>query len=154
MAHGREKKCPALTVYSSLAAEGQGHATVADVMGIFSSTHQYVVRVGMVRASTLIAGTTPHCDRPELTGFSVQSALGVSVEKLAKGGQFLNPKISVTTRARLQRHGFKIVFPTPRKGLYHATVAAPYPLSPDLADDLSRLFDQYPNPHPVRKQGR
>ena len=127
---------------------------MAKPMGIYSSTQQYVVRAGMVRASTLIAGTTPHRDMHELTGFSVQSAPGVSVDELARGGQFLNPKISVTTRARLQWYGFKIVFPTPGKGRYHATVQALYPLPPDLAEDLSRLFDQYPNPYPVRKQGR
>jgi hypothetical protein len=86
-------------------------------MGNISNTQQYVVRAGMVRASTLIAGTTAHRDLPDLAGFSVQSAQGVSVDELARGGQFLNPKISVTTRARLHWYRIKIVFPTPGKGL-------------------------------------
>jgi hypothetical protein len=110
---------------------------------------QYVVRAGMARPDNLIAGTTVHRLIPGLTGFSVQSAPRVTVETLALGGQFRNRQISVTTRNALQQHGFEVVFPTPGRGAYHATVRAPDPLSPDVAALLSGLFVQCANPHPV-----
>jgi hypothetical protein len=103
----------------------------------------------MARPDNLIAGTTMHRLIPGLTGFSVQSALGVSVEELARGGQFRNRQISVTTRTALQQRGFELVFPTPGRGAYHATVRTPDPLSPETAAVLSGLFVQRVNPHPV-----
>ena len=112
-------------------------------------TDQYVVRAGIAQPDNLIAGTTAHRLLPELRGFSVQSAPGVSVEELARGGQFRNRRISVTTRNALQEHGFEVVFPTPGRGAYHATVRAPDPLPPDTAALLSSLFVQCANPHPV-----
>src|SRR5271166_2064645 len=110
---------------------------------------QYVVRAGMARPDHLIAGTAAHRLLPGLTGFSVQSAPGVSIEELARGGQFRNLQISVTTVSALQWRGFEVVFPTPGRGAYHATVRAPDPLPPATALLLSGLFVQYPNPHPV-----
>ena len=110
---------------------------------------QYVVRAGMARPDNLIAGTAAHRLVPGLTGFSVQSAPGLSVEELARGGEFRNGQISVKTVGALQRHGFEVVFPTPGRGGYHATVRAPDPLPPDIAALLSGLFVQYRNPHPV-----
>ncbi len=110
---------------------------------------QYVVRAGMARPDNLIAGTTAHRMVPGLAGFSVHSAPGLSVEELAPQGQFRIRQISVTTVSALQRHGFEVVFPTPRQGGYHATVRAPDPLPPDIAALLSGLFVQYANPHPV-----
>lgn len=110
---------------------------------------QHVVRAGMARPDNLIAGTTAHRLLPGLTGFSVQSAPGVSIDELARGGQFRNLQISVTTVSTLQRHGFEVVFPTPGRGAYHATVRAPDPLLPATALLLSGLFVQCPNPHPV-----
>jgi hypothetical protein len=110
---------------------------------------QYVVRAGWARPDNMIAGTTAHRLLPGLTGFSVQSAPSVSVEEPARGGQFRNRQIGVTTRSALQQHGFPLVFPTPGRGAYHATVRAPDPLPPDTAALLSGLFVQWPNPHPV-----
>jgi hypothetical protein len=110
---------------------------------------QHVVRAGLARPANLIAGTTMHRMFPELTGFSVQSAPGISIEELARGGQFRNRQISVTTVGTLRRHGFETAFPTPGRGAYHATVRVPDPLPPDIAALLSSLFVQCPNPHPV-----
>jgi hypothetical protein len=90
---------------------------------------QYVVRAGMARPDNLIAGTTAHRLVPGLTGFSVQSALGLSVKELARGGQFRNGHISVTTVGALQRHGFEVVFPTPGRGGYHTTVLERLPIA-------------------------
>jgi hypothetical protein len=103
----------------------------------------------LARPANLIAGTTRHHTIPELTGFSVQSAPGISIDELARGGQFRNRQISVTTVGALRRHGFETVFPTPGRGAYHATVRVLEPLAPDIAVLLSSLFVQHPNPHPV-----
>jgi hypothetical protein len=111
---------------------------------------QYVVRAGLGRPGPLIVGTTPHRDIPGLTGFSVQSAPGLSVDELMRGAGFPHTWISVTTLDALQRHGFDLVFPTPGKGAYHATVRAPYPLSPDMAMLLSGLFTRRRNPYPSK----
>jgi hypothetical protein len=105
------------------------------LMGMFQKLPQYVVRAGLVRPRDLIAGTGPHRDVPALTGFSVQSARCVCWEDLAQD---------------LQWYGFKLHFPSPGRGVYHATVQTPYPLPPDVADRLSGLFIQHPNPYPVR----
>jgi hypothetical protein len=86
---------------------------------------------------------------PELTGFSVQSAPGISIGELARGGQFRNWQISVTTVGVLRSHGFETVFPTPGRGAYHATVRVPDPLPPVIAALLSSLFVRVRNPHPV-----
>lgn len=123
-------------------------------MGVIGNGPHYIVRGGLVRPDTLIAGTAQHRDVPGLAGFSVQSAPGITVDELACGGQFRNSSISVTTRATLQWYGFKLIFPTPGKGVYHETAQAPYPLPPDLADLLSCLFNQDRNPYPVRYEGQ
>jgi hypothetical protein len=109
---------------------------------------QFVVRAGLARPSPLIVGTTPHRLVPGLSGFSVQSAPGVPVEELARAGLFPHPWISVTTVTILERHGCELVFPTPRKGAYHATVGAPCPLPPDIAVLLSGLFIRRRNRYP------
>jgi hypothetical protein len=110
---------------------------------------QYVVRAGLARPGNLISGTTPHRDIPGLTGFSVQSAPGVSVCELARGGEFRNGWISVAKVSDLRRRGFEIICPTPGKGLYHATCRVAYPLPMERAFLLSSLFIRRPNPHIV-----
>jgi hypothetical protein len=115
---------------------------------------QYVVRAGLARPDSLIAGTTVHRLIPGLTGSSVQSA---PVEALARGGQFRNRQISVTTRRALQQYGFDLVFPTTGRGAYHATVRAPDPLPPDRAPTRIRFReeDSADGPHLFRrKRGR
>ena len=120
-----------------------------ELRALVTEADQYVVRAGIARPDNLIGGTTAHRLIPALTGFSVQSAPGVLIEELARGGEFRNRQISVTTRNALRWHGFDVVFPTPGRGAYHATVRAPNPLPPDSAELISGLFVQYPNPHPV-----
>ena len=112
---------------------------------------RYVVRAGIARPTSLIVGTAVHRTVPGLTGFSVQSFPGVSVNELARAGQFRNPRTSVMTLDTLWCYGFELVFPTPGKGVYHATEIVPYPLTPDIAAALSRLFTQRDNPHPASK---
>jgi hypothetical protein len=109
----------------------------------------YIVRAGLVRPRSLIAGTTRHLDIPGLSGFSVQSAPGLSVEELARAGRFPHSWIGVTDLDTILLHGFKLVFPTPGKGDYHATIRTSYPLSPDAAVLLSRLFIRHRNPYRV-----
>jgi hypothetical protein len=109
---------------------------------------QYIVRAGLARPATLIIGTAPHRLVAGLSGFSVQSAPGISIEELAQAGRFPHPWISVTTVATMRRHGFELMFPTPGKGAYHATVRAPCPLPVDSAMLLSSLFGRRRNPHP------
>lgn len=119
-------------------------------MGMFKEVPQYVVRAGLARPRVLIAGTGPHREIPDLTGFSVQSAPCVVWEDLARGGRFRNLQVGVATHQDLQWYGFKLVFPSPGRGVYHATVQTPDPLPPDVAEQLSRLFIQHSNPYPVR----
>ena len=118
------------------------------------NVEQFVVRAGLAEASSLTAGTRPHRDIPGLSGFSVQSAPGISVNDLARAGGFPHLQISVTTPDTLRRHGFDLVFPTPGAGLYHATVRVQYPMPADVATQLSALFIQRPNPYPVPRGGR
>lgn len=110
---------------------------------------QYVVRAGLARPANLIAGASMHRMIPELAGFSVQSLPGISIAELARGGQFRNRQISVTTVGARRRHGFETVFPTPGRGAYHATVQVPDSLPQDIAALRCSLFAQVPNPHPV-----
>ena len=92
---------------------------------------------------------TAHPEVWGLSAFSVQSAPGVTVDELARAGGFRNGQLSVVTRERLQRHGFDVVFPTPGKGVYHATIQVPCPLPLDVAALLSDLFTRRRNPFPV-----
>ena len=119
-------------------------------MGLIDITSHFIVRAGLARPDSLIIGTTPHRDIAGLTGFSVQSAPGVAVEELARGGLFPHGWISVTTLAVVQWYGFKLIFPTQGRGVYHATIEVPCPLPRDLASLLASLFIQRRNPHPVR----
>lgn len=109
---------------------------------------QYVVRAGIAQPRSLIEGTASHRLVAGLCGFSVQSAPGVTVEELARAGRFPHSQISVTTVELLHEHGFAVVFPTPGKGVYHATVRTPWPLSLATAMLLSNLFTQRRNPSP------
>jgi hypothetical protein len=111
------------------------------------SVAQYVVRAGIAQPRTLIEGTAAHRLVRGLYGFSVQSAPGVAVEELALAGRFPHVQISVTTVELLQAHGFTVVFPTPGKGAYHATVRTPWPLALAGATLLSNLFTRRPNPY-------
>lgn len=109
---------------------------------------QYVVRAGVAQPRSLIEGTTPHRLVNGLCGFSVQSAPGLAIGELARGGRFPHLRISVTTVDLLHENGFTLVFPTPGKGAYHATVETPWPLPLATAMLLSSLFTRRRNPYP------
>jgi RHS repeat-associated protein len=113
---------------------------------------EHVVRAGLADPKNLIEGTGPHRDIPGLTGFSVQHRPGLSVDELARGGKIPNGMISVTTVSKLRQHGFNVVYPTPGRGRYHATVQAPDPLPMEKAELLSSLFVRVPNPYPTPRR--
>ena len=106
------------------------------------------MRAGIAQPRSLIEGTAPHRLVKGLLGFSVQSAPDVTIADLARAGRFPHLQISVTTAELLEAHGFALVFPTPGKGAYHATVRAPWPLPLATAMLLSSLFKRRRNPHP------
>ena len=108
---------------------------------------QYVVRGGQGAASSFQAGTAATQNG---YGFSVQTAPGVSVNELARGGSFLNSQISVSTVQQLQDiPGVSVNFPTPGRGDYHGTVNVPNPTPPGFFSVISGAFVQQPNPFPV-----
>jgi RHS repeat-associated protein len=109
---------------------------------------RWVVRGGLAKPQDLIEGTGPHTSIPGLTGFSVQHRPGLSVDELARGGQIPNRQISVTTTQILRQHGFNVVYPTPGRGQYHATVQTPHPLTLEQAVLLNSLFVPQANPYP------
>jgi hypothetical protein len=83
---------------------------------------QYVVRAGVATPFQLRAGT-------RLTvngyGFSIQTAPGVSVDELARGGRFPNRQIGITTVEQLRGAGVTVNFPRPGAGTHHDTVVLP-----------------------------
>ena len=93
-------------------------------------------------------------DIPGLSGFSVRSAPGVSVNELARAGRFAHLQIGVTTLDVLLGDGFELVFPTPGGGVDRATVRVQDPLPPDVAMRLSALFIRRRNPYPMPRGGR
>ena len=107
---------------------------------------QYVVRAGVATPFQLRAGT-------RLTvngyGFSIQTAPGVSVDELARGGRFPNRQISVTAVQQLRDVGVTVNFPTPGAGAHHGTVVVPSPPPPGIFEAISSLFTQRFNPFPV-----
>lgn len=108
----------------------------------------FVVRGGIATPEQLQKGVAEHRAVPGLTGFSVQSAPGKSIEELAAAGQFKNAQISITTVQNLLKVGVAIV-PSPGGG-YHNTAVTPLPLSPQQAARISSIFQQMPNPGSAR----
>ena len=107
---------------------------------------QYVVRAGIATPSQLRAGTRFSVNG---FGFSIQTAPGVSVDELARGGQFPNRQISVTTVQELRGAGVAVNFPTPGAGAHHGTIIVPRPPPPRIFEKIASLFTQRPNPFPV-----
>ncbi|MBN9064178.1 MAG: RHS repeat-associated core domain-containing protein, partial [Rhizobiales bacterium] len=143
-----------LTTLGSAATLGGAAAGVAATLFYPSSTAdssrdeiRYVVRGGAGASKTFETGTA-------LTqngyGFSVQTAPGVSVQELAKGGRFPNAQISVSTVHLLQKiPGVVVRWPTPGAGDYHGTVNIPYPPPAGIFNLISSQFQQQRNPFPV-----
>ncbi|MBM3242357.1 hypothetical protein FJZ31_39330 [Candidatus Poribacteria bacterium] len=111
-----------------------------------------VFRGGIATPQQLQKGIAEHARVEGLTGFSVQSAHGKTINELAAAGQFRNKQISVTTVGELEDAGWSLgfnvrVIPSPGRG-FHNTVTTPNPLPDDLAEALSEVFRQMPNPSP------
>ncbi len=108
---------------------------------------QYVVRGGVGAVQNFMTGTTLSQNG---YGFSVQTAPGVSIDELARGGGIPNNQISVSTVGQLlQIPGVTVNAPTPGYGDYHGTVNLPYPPPPGIFDAIAAAFVRMPNPYPT-----
>ncbi len=116
--------------------------------GACDENRQFVVRAGIGKAPHFENGTKLGQNG---FGFSVQTSPGVPWEELARGGQFPNGQVSVTTLdAILSVPGVVGVnFPTPGAGAYHGTVVIQNPPPPGTFEGVSAVFRQFPNPSPV-----
>jgi hypothetical protein len=104
---------------------------------------QFVVRAGVASASQLRTGTRHSVNGH---GFSVQTAPGMQVDDLTRGGQFPNRLISVTTIAKLGTIGITVNAPTPGAGAHHGTVVIPHIAPLGIFKAISRCFSQQTNP--------
>jgi hypothetical protein len=98
-------------------ADNDAHGAAGD-----ADQPQYVARGGVATPSQLRAGTRLTANG---YGFSVQTAPGVPVDELARGGRFPNRRISITTVQELRAAGVTVNFPTPGAGAHHGTVVVP-----------------------------
>ena len=82
-----------------------------------------------------------------MTGFSVTTAPGMSVEQLALTANYPNGQIGWTTVSELAKLGVPVL-PTPfLPGMpLHGTAVVPIPLDPARAAQISELFNRIPNP--------
>jgi RHS repeat-associated protein len=101
---------------------------------------QYVIRGGLATPENLQARTGPVRGFTPLTGFSVTTAPGLSLDDLARYAQYPNGTISYTTVKDLAILGIQVA-PTPQPNdPLHATVVVPDPLPNELAGRLSAEF--------------
>lgn len=115
----------------------------------------WVVRGGLATPEQLQDGVGNHRSVPHLSGFSVQSQPGATIQQLAEAGRFANAHISFSTVERLrqaaQAAGYEVrVVKSPGYGL-HATVEVPNPLPQKLAEALSLVFTHIPNPARIKR---
>jgi len=106
----------------------------------------FVVRGGLSSPPTLMAGSTL-TQVPGLAGFSVQSAPHIPLEQLIAEipNAWRYRFVSVGAASALANAGFELVWPTPGRGGYHATVRTPHKLSLHDAVRVSALFERRPN---------
>jgi hypothetical protein len=75
-----------------------------------------------------------------MTGFSVTSAPGLTLDQLAKYAQYPNGTISYTTTNTLAGMGIQVA-PTPQPNdPLHSTVVVPYPLPDPQAQAINSAF--------------
>jgi hypothetical protein len=122
----------------------------------------WVVRAGIASPGSLARGYNQHRGVPGLFGFSVQYAIGRSVEELTLAGQFPHEQISHATddalQLALQPLGYTMnLVRSPGRG-YHHTFAVLYDVSglllqrlpQDAAIALSLTFRHRLNPYRIR----
>jgi hypothetical protein len=144
----RDVSTAAHQVMSEATKRNAPHPDTAQADRDESRLNAFVVRGGIATPEQLQAGVAEHRAVPGLTGFSVQSAPGKTIDELAAAGQFRNAQISVTTVRAMMKVGVPVV-PSPGQG-YHNTAKTPMPLSPVQADAISSAFQQRPNPARAR----
>ena len=103
-----------------------------------------VVRCGLPPfvTSPLERGCRHHPDG--VYGFSVQAAVGLTVEQLAAACR--NKSIGFTTAAEIRIMGYEVVRTSGEA--HHATVVVPEDWGADGAAELARIFQQAANPAP------
>jgi hypothetical protein len=79
-------------------------------------------------------------------GFSVQAAVGLTVEQLAT--ECRNRSVGFTTVAQIRIMGYEVVRTSGEA--HHATVVVPEDWSADAAAGLAAIFQQATNPAPKR----
>ena len=80
-------------------------------------------------------------------GFSVQSAVGLTVEELAR--ECSNSSVGYTTVGEIRIMGYEVRITS--GGGRHATVVVPRHWSPEAAQQLALLFRTARNPAPKRR---
>jgi hypothetical protein len=106
-----------------------------------------VVRCGLPPFvnSPLDRGCRRHPDGP--FGFSVQAAVGLTVEQLANA--CLNRSVGFTTAAQIRIMGYQVLRTSGEA--YHATVSVPEDWTTDAAAELALIFQHATNPAPKKR---
>ena len=126
------------------AADGAGVADAAGDQGTL------VVLAGAVTPQRLQRKVSGYRKMPHIVGFSVQSTPQKTLQELAAAGGFFDPLLSVTTLGELQKAGqsagmnIKVISAPGRR--FHSIVLTPRRLSYPVAQALSSVFRQMPNP--------
>jgi hypothetical protein len=118
----------------------------------------FVILGGIVTPQRLQKKVTGYRNVPNVKGFSVQSASQKTINDLAIAGRLANWSISVTTVGELQNAARSVgatieIIPAPGPGFHHIVVA-PSPLPAEVAQALSSVFRQMPNPSPWAQRPR
>lgn len=104
----------------------------------------FVVRCGLppFENSPLIKGCRRHPEGPY--GFSVQSEVGLTVERLAAACR--NGSVGYTTAGEIRRMGYDVI--RTHGDFHHATVLVPKPWNIRDSEDLTAIFRIARNPSP------
>jgi hypothetical protein len=127
---------------------------------------EWVVRAGIADLPRLMAGYVRHLGYPnqQIFGCSVQYQPGLSVDELAKAGQFPNGQISFVQRldleAALTSLGYHIELRSTKGMGFHHTLMVLYndatkaPLTTlpiDAAQAMAGIFQRKKNPFPMSR---
>ena len=126
---------------------------------------EWVVRGGIAAPQYLIAGYAEHKKVSGTYGFSVQYQPGISVDDLAKAGQFPNAEISYAQKADLeaaiQYFGYAMELRRTSGIGYHHTFIILYDASrqmihslqqfPHVAQAISDTFQHKTNPYRIKR---